>query len=156
MRFFGDPGFSDLLFKSPGVGHRCAYSTRPDGEVVAPVSLYPIFGFGLTGRSRKQRKTLGVNYDTSRSIYIEKGESIGDMLQQKIYEYYGFHHTVGGRRTAALVAAQYMQRYDLHVHGVRRLIRGPNALSTIRVWNIQVRAHTDRLGHHRRVGERVV
>jgi hypothetical protein len=47
----------------------------------------------------------------SKDLY-EKGERPADNIQQKLYEYYGFHHTVGGRRTAALVAAQYMARFD--------------------------------------------
>ncbi len=47
----------------------------------------------------------------SKHLY-EKGERAGETLQQKLYEYYGFHHMVGGRRTAALVAAQFMERFD--------------------------------------------
>jgi hypothetical protein len=47
----------------------------------------------------------------SRSLY-ERGDREGDILQQKLYEYYGLHHTVGGRRTAGLVAAQYLARFD--------------------------------------------
>jgi len=47
----------------------------------------------------------------SKDLY-EKGERPAENLQQKLYEYYGVHHTVGGRRTAALVAAQYMARFD--------------------------------------------
>jgi hypothetical protein len=47
----------------------------------------------------------------SKNLY-EKGERSGEILQQKLYEYYGFHHTVGGRRTAGLVAAQYLARFD--------------------------------------------
>jgi hypothetical protein len=47
----------------------------------------------------------------SKDLY-EKGEKNAELLQQKLFEYYGFHHTVGGRRTAALVAARYMARYD--------------------------------------------
>ena len=47
----------------------------------------------------------------SRELY-EKGDKLADNLEQKLYEYYGFHHTVGGRRTAALVAARYMSRFD--------------------------------------------
>ena len=48
----------------------------------------------------------------SKELY-EKGDKLGECLQQKLYEYYGFHHTVGGRRTAALVAARFMARYSL-------------------------------------------
>lgn len=47
----------------------------------------------------------------SRDLY-EKGDRVGENLQQKLYEYYGFHHTVGGRRTAALVAARFMAGFD--------------------------------------------
>ncbi|MCX5861058.1 MAG: hypothetical protein WCG29_00640 [Desulfomonile sp.] len=47
----------------------------------------------------------------SKDLY-EKGERTGDIIQQKIYEYYGFHHMVGGRRTAGLVAARYLERFD--------------------------------------------
>jgi hypothetical protein len=47
----------------------------------------------------------------SKSLY-EKGDRCGDLLQQKLYEYYGFHYMAGGRRTAALVAAQFMTRFD--------------------------------------------
>ncbi len=45
----------------------------------------------------------------SKNLY-EKGERYADALQQKLFEYYGWHHqSVGGRRTAALVAAQYLK-----------------------------------------------
>ncbi|HTY24507.1 MAG TPA: hypothetical protein VMC85_15325 [Desulfomonilaceae bacterium] len=47
----------------------------------------------------------------SKDLY-EKGDRIGEILQQKLYEYYALHYTVGGRRTAGLVAAQYLARFD--------------------------------------------
>jgi hypothetical protein len=47
----------------------------------------------------------------SKDLY-EKGEKFGEALQQKLYEYYGLHYTVGGRRTAALVASQYLAQFD--------------------------------------------
>jgi hypothetical protein len=46
----------------------------------------------------------------SKDLY-EKGEKVGEVIQQKLYEYYGFHYTVGGRRTAALVAARFLARF---------------------------------------------
>ncbi|MBN1635486.1 MAG: hypothetical protein JW920_03170 [Deltaproteobacteria bacterium] len=46
----------------------------------------------------------------SKSLY-EKSERYADTLQQKLFEYYGFHHQAsGGRRTAALIAAQYLKQ----------------------------------------------
>lgn len=47
----------------------------------------------------------------SKDLY-EKGEKTAELIQQKLYEFYGFHHSVGGRRTAALVAARFMARFD--------------------------------------------
>ncbi len=45
----------------------------------------------------------------SKSLY-EKGERYADILQQKLFEYYGWHHqAIGGRRTAALSAFQYLK-----------------------------------------------
>lgn len=49
-----------------------------------------------------------------RHLY-EHGENKAEQLESKLYERYGFHHTVGGRRTAAIVAGQYLRR--LHARG---------------------------------------
>jgi len=45
----------------------------------------------------------------SKELY-EKGDKYAEDIQKKYFEYYGFPATVGGRRTAAIVAAQYMRR----------------------------------------------
>jgi len=45
----------------------------------------------------------------SKDLY-EKGEKYAELIQQKLFEYYGFHHTIGGRRSAAVVASQYMSK----------------------------------------------
>jgi len=42
----------------------------------------------------------------------EKGDKEGRALQRKLFEYYGCHHTVGGRRTAGLIAAQLLKKLD--------------------------------------------
>jgi hypothetical protein len=47
----------------------------------------------------------------SKHLY-EKGDRFAEVIQKKLYEYYGFHHTVGGRRTAAMVAARFLSRFD--------------------------------------------
>ena len=47
----------------------------------------------------------------TKDLY-ERGEKHGEILQQKLFEYFGFHHTVGGRRTAAVVASQFMRQMD--------------------------------------------
>ncbi len=45
----------------------------------------------------------------SKDIY-EKGEKYAEDVQKKFFEYYGLPDMIGGRRTAAAVAAQYLRR----------------------------------------------
>jgi hypothetical protein len=45
----------------------------------------------------------------SKDIY-EKGDKYAEDIQKKFFEYYGLPMMVGGRRTAAIVAAQYLKR----------------------------------------------
>ena len=45
------------------------------------------------------------------SLY-ENGDRTGHLLQNKLFEYYGSHHSVGGRRTAGLIAAQLLRKMD--------------------------------------------
>ncbi|MDM8517293.1 hypothetical protein QUF76_13915 [Desulfobacterales bacterium HSG16] len=45
----------------------------------------------------------------SKDLY-EKGDKYAEDIQKKFFEYYGLPVMVGGRRTAAIVAAQYLRR----------------------------------------------
>jgi hypothetical protein len=45
----------------------------------------------------------------SKDLY-EKGEEYAEEIQKKFFEYYGLPLTSGGRRTAAMVAAQFLKR----------------------------------------------
>lgn len=45
----------------------------------------------------------------SKDLY-EKGDKYAEDVQKKFFEYYGLPAMVGGRRTAAIVAAQYLKR----------------------------------------------
>jgi len=42
----------------------------------------------------------------------ENGDEKARILQNKLFEYYGCHHSVGGRRTAGLIAAQLSRKLD--------------------------------------------
>jgi len=42
----------------------------------------------------------------------ERGDREAWILQNKLFEYYACHHSVGGRRTAGLIAAQLLKRAD--------------------------------------------
>ncbi|MBW1805090.1 MAG: hypothetical protein JRJ06_01730 [Deltaproteobacteria bacterium] len=43
----------------------------------------------------------------------ENGDRDARTLQNKLFEYYGSHHSVGGRRTAGLIASQLLRKLDL-------------------------------------------
>jgi hypothetical protein len=45
----------------------------------------------------------------SKDLY-EKGEAYAEEIQKKLFEYYAFPTASGGRRTAAVVAAQFLRR----------------------------------------------
>jgi hypothetical protein len=47
----------------------------------------------------------------SKELY-ESGEKYAQRLNNKLFEKYGYHHVVGGRRTAAVVAAQFLRKMD--------------------------------------------
>ena len=47
----------------------------------------------------------------SKDLY-EQGEKYAQGLHSKLFENYGFHHSVGGRRTAAVVAAQFLKKMN--------------------------------------------
>ncbi len=42
----------------------------------------------------------------------ENGDKTARILQNKLFEYYGCHYSVGGRRTAALIASQLLRKLD--------------------------------------------
>ncbi|MCD6560976.1 MAG: hypothetical protein J7L16_04350 [Deltaproteobacteria bacterium] len=42
----------------------------------------------------------------------EHGDKTARILQNKLFEYYGCHYSVGGRRTAGLIAAQLLRKLD--------------------------------------------
>ncbi|MBW1616190.1 MAG: hypothetical protein JRJ49_06590 [Deltaproteobacteria bacterium] len=52
----------------------------------------------------------------SQDIY-EKGDKYAEIVQRKFFEYYGMHQAAGGRRTAAIIAAQYLRRLP-YISGV--------------------------------------
>lgn len=47
----------------------------------------------------------------SKELY-ENGEKYAQSLHSKLFENYGFHYSIGGRRTAAVVAAQLLRKMD--------------------------------------------
>lgn len=111
MRFFEDTAFPSLLREIL----KCDYAVM----IQQDPTIKTRYRYGLTHFHvrvdwpvAQAAEDLGkyLRY-ISKDLY-EKGDKPGEIVQQKLYEYYGFHHSVGGRRTAALVAARYLARFD--------------------------------------------
>ena len=47
----------------------------------------------------------------SKDLY-EKGDQYAQEIMEKLFEYYSFHHSASGRRTAAMLAAQFLRQHD--------------------------------------------
>jgi hypothetical protein len=111
MRYFEDTEFVSLLKKLVKADYALLIQRDP--------SVKARYRFGLTHFHVRIDWPIAVAAEDlgrylryiSKDLY-EKSEKLGEMVQQKLYEYYGFHHTVGGRRTAGLVGARYLSRYD--------------------------------------------
>ena len=57
-------------------------------------------------------ENLGKKLRYIQNNLYEKGDKAARALQNKLFEYYGCHHTVGGRRTAGLIAAELLKHSD--------------------------------------------
>jgi len=86
----------------------------------------------------------------------ENGDKDARILQNKLFEYYGSHHSVGGRRTAGLIASQLLRKVDL-INTVfisssesRSMVkyseRGVSKLFLIQLMNNQITALAEREG----------
>ncbi len=86
-----------LIQRDPSSQTRCRYSLSHFHVRID----WPIAD-GAEGLARSLRYI-------SKDLY-EKGDKYAEDIQKKFFEYYGLPVMVGGRRTAAIVAAQYLKR----------------------------------------------
>lgn len=111
MRYFEDRGFSGLLRNLLRSDYAVLLQRDPTSKTR---NRYVISHFHV----RIDWPVAAAAEDLARYLrYLskdlyEKGDRAGEIFQQKLFEYYSLHHTIGGRRTAALVAARYMARFD--------------------------------------------
>ena len=109
LRHFDSPGFLDfiddlsdidyslLIQQDPSVKRKNRYSlTHFHVKIDWPIS------------DAAQDLAKGLRY-IQNNLY-ENGDRAASILQNKLFEYYGCHHTVGGRRTAGLIAAQLLKK----------------------------------------------
>lgn len=111
MRYFQDAEFVNLLKKLLKSDYAVLIQRDP--------TIKARYRFGLTHFHVQvdwpvayAAEELGKYLRYLSKDLFERGDRFAEIMQQKLYEYYGFHHTIGGRRTAGLVAARYMSRFD--------------------------------------------
>jgi hypothetical protein len=111
LRYFDNPGFENLVLdllpvdyalliqRDPSIRRRTRYAmTHFHVKVDWPID-------NATEDMAQKLRYIG------KDLY-ETGEKYAQNLHHKLFENYGFHYAVGGRRTAAVVAAQFLKNMD--------------------------------------------
>lgn len=111
MRYFETPGFLDLTEELLKVDY--ALLIQPD-PALRKKNRYSLSHFHV----KVDWPIADAAEDLARWLrYInsnlyEAGDENARVLQNKLFEYYGCSHNVGGRRTAGLIAAQLLRKMD--------------------------------------------
>lgn len=111
LRYFENPGFETfvqgllpvdyalLIQKDPSITSKTRYAmTHFHVKIDWPID------------SATEEMAQRLRY-IPKDLY-EMGEKHAETLNNKLFEHYGFHHAVGGRRTAAVVAAQFLKKME--------------------------------------------
>ncbi len=107
--YAGRPGFEELLCRLTQVDYGLVVQqdSRSTRQVRYALTHFRVRIEGLV-EDAVERMGHRFNY-LKRHLY-EEGEAKAEQLEAKFYERFGYHHTVGGRRTAAILAAQCLIR----------------------------------------------
>lgn len=111
LRYFDNPGFLDFLEELLNIDYALLIQQDP---TVKKITRYPLTHFHV----KIDWPIADAAEDLARWLrYIqnnlyENGDKEARFLQNKLFEYYGCHHSAGGRRTAGLIAAQLLRKLD--------------------------------------------
>ena len=111
LRYFENPGFEQLVLDLVPVDYALLIQRDPS---IKRRNRYAMTHFRVkidwpiddaTEEMAQQLRYI------SKELY-ENGEKCAQSLHKKLFENYGFHYAVGGRRSAAVVAAQFLEKMD--------------------------------------------
>ncbi len=111
LRYFDSPGFLDFIEKLLDIDYALLIQQDP---TVKKKNRYHLSHFHvkidwpIADAAEDLAKSLGY---IQNNLY-ENGDEEARILQNKLFEYYGCHHSVGGRRTAGLISAQLLRKLD--------------------------------------------
>ncbi|MBW1923735.1 MAG: hypothetical protein JRJ35_09700 [Deltaproteobacteria bacterium] len=111
IRYFDNPKFLDLVEELLNVDYALLIQRDPSLKKRNRYSLthfHVKIDWPIADAAEDLAKWLRY---IQTSLY-ENGDRYARILQNKLFEYYGCHHSVGGRRTAGLIAAQLLRKLD--------------------------------------------
>lgn len=111
LRYFDTPGFLDFVERLSNVDYALLIQQDPSVKRKARYSLthfHVKIDWPIADAAEDLAKWLRY---IQNNLY-ENGDKEARILQNKLFEYYGCHHSVGGRRTAGLIAAQLLRKLD--------------------------------------------
>jgi hypothetical protein len=111
LRYFDNPRFLDFLKDLLNIDYALLIQGDPTGKKknrYALTHFHVKIDWPIADAAEDLAKWLRY---IQNNLY-ENGEMDARILQNKLFEYYGCHHSVGGRRTAGLIAAQLLRQLD--------------------------------------------
>ena len=111
LRYFDNPRFLDFVGQLLNIDYALLIQQDP---TVRKKNRYALTHFHVKIdwpiADAAEDLALWLRY-LQNNLY-EQGDEVARHLQNKLFEYYGCHHSVGGRRTAGLIAAQLLRKVD--------------------------------------------
>jgi len=111
LRYFDNPGFLDFLEGLIDIDYALLIQQDPTIKKKNRYSLRH-FHVKIDWPIADAAEDLAKYLRYIQNSLHENGDKQARILQNKLFEYYGCHHSVGGRRTAGLIAAQLLNRLD--------------------------------------------
>jgi len=111
LRYFDKPLFLDLTESLLNIDYALLIQRDP---TIKKKNRYALthFHVKIDWPIDDAAQDLGKYLRYIQNNLYENGDKEARILQNKLFEYYGCHHSVGGRRTAALIAAQLLRKLD--------------------------------------------
>jgi hypothetical protein len=109
LRFFNNPNFGSLIKDLSNIDYALLVQNDPS---IKKENRYMMTHFHVRVDWPIDNATEDMAHQyryISKELY-EKGEKYAHHLENKLFENYGFHHSVGGRRTAAVVVSQLLKK----------------------------------------------
>lgn len=112
LRYFDQPGFMDFITRLINVDYALLIQQDP---TIKKKNRYALthFHVKIDWPIADAAEDLAKWLRYIQNNLYENGDKEGRILQNKLFEYYGCHHSVGGRRTAALIAAQLLKKLNV-------------------------------------------